>query len=139
MAMPPPISKERPVGSAPEEARGVVPQPLDYNLPPTRIKDSYTGTAGQPVTITYTAPEYQYLLLQNISILDYIAKHVTFGNCSLADPERFHSTFIEAVTPSGLRVVNGIVLYLEAVPGTPLGKTYFGSVGIDVTLVQETT
>lgn len=125
---------------------GASRQPLDYGQPPALIKLPVSGTAGQPVKITYTAPEYHYI--QNVlypgdvgGIAGYVAEYVTFSGCFLLEDQS--QLVLTPAPPADPNVrgnlLTGLILTVDAQHGTPLGQKYFASVWIKVTLIQETT
>jgi hypothetical protein len=140
-----PVPRESPVAPRPRPAIRAAPRPLDYNLAPVQIKLPVSGTAGQPVRVTYTAPPYHYI--QNLlypgdvgGIEGFVAEYVTFSGCFLLENQS--QLVLTPAPPADPNVrgnlLAGVVLTVDAQHGAPLGQFYFGSILLKVTLIQTT-
>jgi hypothetical protein len=135
-----------PMAAKPRPANQTAPRPFDYTVAPITIKLPVSGTAGQPVTVTYHAPQYHYI--QNLlypgdvgDIAGFVTEYVTFTGCFFIENQS--KLILTPAPPSDPNVhgnlLTGVAITVDAQHGTPLGQFYFGSVWLKVTLIQETT
>ena len=100
--------------------------PFDVVLPPTGVKISFDGIAGnpdRPAFVFYQAPPFQYI--QDWEVVGIV-------NCYFKFPP-----IVGGIDAEGRTL--GLQFFPDARHGTPLGTPYTGSIIVNVTLVQLTT
>jgi hypothetical protein len=112
--------------------------PLDVEQAPSVIKIPFWGVAGQPVNLSYTAPQFHYIDNKGLNYEQYPLKYITFFDCFLEAKPQFWFVY-QPIPGRDERVITGFTFYVDSAHGTPFGQMYFGSVELSVTLVQETT
>lgn len=113
-----------PAGDASASATSAIP--FDIVLPPTAVKITFDGIAGdpyKPYLVFYQAPPFQYI--QDWEVIGIV-------NCYFTSPP-----VVGGIDAHGRAL--GLQFFPAARHGTPLGTPYSASIIVNVTLVQLTT
>ncbi len=114
--------------------------PADIPQAPTTVKIPFWGTAGEPQLIQYRPTDLYYIYNTGLNFMTFTAEFVTFINCFM-EPTNTSSRFIFENSPSNPLnlILVGLDYFVDAQHGTPLGKSYYATLELQLTLVQETT